>query len=346
MPGEGRRLEHDELALRDHAGERPGGAEQRAEVGLAVAVQRRGDADEDRLGPVQVDGARGEARAVRRPPAAARTGCPRCASARRAGRCTLRRVDVDADDVLAGLGERDGERQPDVAQADDADAHARHGSGRSGALVGGDLGERLGAHVRARAVGAVPGDGGVERGVEVPARRPAELARGRGSRRAAAAAPRRPPRRRARLDDQPARPAVGAPAARPSRPGAASSRAEVPGRAARRRRAALGDPQVAVQRAEDVLPRPHRLRCADDDAARRASAARMQSATQPVRRPVPAADHVAGADGRDRQPERAERRGDVLLAGLRGGVRDRRRRAGRPRGTGARCRRCGSTCRS
>ena len=28
-------------------------------------------------------------------------------------------------DVLAGLRERDRERQPDVAQADDSDAHAR-----------------------------------------------------------------------------------------------------------------------------------------------------------------------------------------------------------------------------
>ena len=33
-------------------------------------------------------------------------------------------VDVDADHLLARLGERDGERQPDVAQADDSDAHA------------------------------------------------------------------------------------------------------------------------------------------------------------------------------------------------------------------------------
>ena len=66
--GEGGRLEHDELALADHAGQRLGGGEQRSEVGLAVAVERRGDADEDRLGLVQLDGAGGEGEAGLRVP--------------------------------------------------------------------------------------------------------------------------------------------------------------------------------------------------------------------------------------------------------------------------------------
>ena len=34
-------------------------------------------------------------------------------------------VDVDPDDLDALLGEGDGERQPDVAEADDPDPHAR-----------------------------------------------------------------------------------------------------------------------------------------------------------------------------------------------------------------------------
>ena len=35
----------------------------------------------------------------------------------------LARVHVDADDLLARLRERDGQGQPDVAEADDSDAH-------------------------------------------------------------------------------------------------------------------------------------------------------------------------------------------------------------------------------
>src|SRR4030095_6795333 len=47
--GERRRLEDDELVLAHDAGEHLGGRLQRAEVGLAVAGERRRDADEDRL---------------------------------------------------------------------------------------------------------------------------------------------------------------------------------------------------------------------------------------------------------------------------------------------------------
>ena len=55
----------------------------------------------------------------------ASTGCPRCRTRRAPSASTLRGVDVDADDVVARLGERDGERQPDVAEPDDADLHPR-----------------------------------------------------------------------------------------------------------------------------------------------------------------------------------------------------------------------------
>ena len=37
----------------------------------------------------------------------------------------LARVDVEADDLVAGLGEGYGERQPDVAEPDDPDLHRR-----------------------------------------------------------------------------------------------------------------------------------------------------------------------------------------------------------------------------
>ena len=46
-------------------------------------------------------------------------------SPRRSTPATLPGVDVDPDDVDARLGERDGQRQPDVAEPDDPDAHAR-----------------------------------------------------------------------------------------------------------------------------------------------------------------------------------------------------------------------------
>ena len=62
--GERGRLEHHDLVARDHVCERPRGGQQRAEIGLAVARQRGRDADEDRLGLVQVAVARAEAAAL------------------------------------------------------------------------------------------------------------------------------------------------------------------------------------------------------------------------------------------------------------------------------------------
>ena len=120
--GEGRRLEHDELTLRDHAGQRARGVQQRAEVGLAVARQRGRDADEDRLRLVQLDEPRREHAAVQdRAEALLRDVLDvRPAVAQRGD---LGLVDVDADHVDAGLGEADGQRQPDVAHPDDPDAH-------------------------------------------------------------------------------------------------------------------------------------------------------------------------------------------------------------------------------
>jgi hypothetical protein len=77
--------------------------------------------------------------------------------------------------------------------------------------------------------------------------------------------------------------------------------------------------QIARERIEHVLPRPHRLRIAERD--RRARLKSLDDiADDAVRRPVPAADDVAGACGRNvtRAREKAlpERIGDKLGACL------------------------------
>ena len=91
--------------------------------GSRLRGQRRGHGDQHRVAVGQVARSRcsaAEALADRR--AAARRGCPRCSS-RRAERGHAARVGVDADHVVALLGERDGQRQADVAEPDDADLH-------------------------------------------------------------------------------------------------------------------------------------------------------------------------------------------------------------------------------
>ena len=160
-------------------------------------------------------------------------------------------VDVDADHVLALLGEGDGQREPDVAQADDPDAHDPPRSKCR------DLAERLGAHVGTVAVRCVPRHRSVEARRRDPSAAPSRAARGPGSRRGAAAAPR--PRRRGSAPHlEPAGPARRRCARRASRPAARPPRrAEVP----RGRRVGvageqpLGDREVALERVEHVLPR-------------------------------------------------------------------------------------------
>ena len=130
--GVGRRLEHDELAGLQHPRQGAAGVQQRAEVGLAVGGQRGRHADEHRLGVGELGRARGRMDALQaRLQALGRdvldVGAPVTQ------RLDLARVDVEADDVPARLGERDGERQTDVAESDDADAHARERRGAVGA---------------------------------------------------------------------------------------------------------------------------------------------------------------------------------------------------------------------
>ena len=84
----------------------------------------------------------------------------------------------------------------------------------------------------------------------------------------------------------------------------------------------LGEPQIAAQRVEHVLPRTHGLRVADPKwltGLDRPDRVREQ----PVLAPVAAADHVAGAGGRERggavagEERRPVGRGDELGACLR-----------------------------
>ena len=79
-----RRLEHDELALAQHARQRGGGVDHRPQVGLAVLGQRRRDADHDRVDAGELVVVRGRASAGRpRPPRRGRrTARPRRGSCR------------------------------------------------------------------------------------------------------------------------------------------------------------------------------------------------------------------------------------------------------------------------
>ena len=121
-PRVGGGLQHDQLAALGDLGQRPAGAQQRAEVGLAVGGQRRRHADEHRVGAGQrrVVGLGVDLVQHRRQPLGGDVldvGLPGAD-----GR-DLGVVDVDGDDVLARLGEGHRQRQPHVAQSDDSDRH-------------------------------------------------------------------------------------------------------------------------------------------------------------------------------------------------------------------------------
>ena len=125
-PGVGRALEDDQLALAQPLGEALGGAEHRGQVGFAVLVQRRRQADQHRVDlpdliPVgrradQAGGGQG-AQAVARD----------VLDVRPAG---VDLVDlgldrIEAEDRDSRLGERRRQRKPDVAQTDDPDPGRR-----------------------------------------------------------------------------------------------------------------------------------------------------------------------------------------------------------------------------
>ena len=77
----GRRLEHDELALLQHARERGAGGDQRLQVGLAVLVERRRHGDDDRVDCVEVGVVRGRAQPLANAGQALGRARPRCSCA-------------------------------------------------------------------------------------------------------------------------------------------------------------------------------------------------------------------------------------------------------------------------
>ena len=184
-----RRLDHDELAGLQDAAQRPGRRHQRAEVRLAVGRQRCRHADEHRVaarerlrvaGGLDAIGDGGE-------PVGRDVLDVRLATA---DAVDLARVRVECGDVVAGLRERDGERQPDVAQAHDSDVHSVGSVGTPS--TGSTIAPRA---PRARPPHAVPGPLG-RHGDLCPRTR--ARARPRPARRAGDRARERPGRRDAR----------------------------------------------------------------------------------------------------------------------------------------------------
>ena len=148
--GVGRGLEHHELSGLEHSGDPVDGTHQRSKVGLVVRGQRRRDADHDGVADRQLRDARRRLDA-------------RCQRAQARGRHVLDvrlapaelsdppRVEVDADHALPRFGERQRERQADVAQPHDPDSHLlppvkspATGSAAYGSILGISAGARRG----------------------------------------------------------------------------------------------------------------------------------------------------------------------------------------------------------
>ena len=137
-PGERRRLEHDQLAGADVPADRLGGGQDRREVRVLGRGDRRRDAHEDRvrLGHRRVDRRDDTHAAIQRgtEPLVGDVidrGGPRQELGDAAGQ------GVDAFDLESGLREGDGQRQADVAEADDGHATVlSHGSSRNGSSSG------------------------------------------------------------------------------------------------------------------------------------------------------------------------------------------------------------------
>ena len=120
--GVGGRLEHDQLPGLQVRGDRRGGVAQVGEVGLAGARERRRDAEDDRLAVLQVGVVAGGAR---RSAGRRQLGVVDVldVAAARGQVGELGGVGVEADDLVPGLGEGEGERKSDVAEADDPQLH-------------------------------------------------------------------------------------------------------------------------------------------------------------------------------------------------------------------------------
>jgi hypothetical protein len=120
--GVGRRLQDDQLVALHDVCEDAGRVDERAKVGLAVRRQRRRHADENGIATRQVRRARRDLQArgdVAQPAGVDVLDVGHAAIEP----LDLAGVDVDADDVVALLGEGHGKRQPDIAEPHDAHPH-------------------------------------------------------------------------------------------------------------------------------------------------------------------------------------------------------------------------------
>ena len=151
-PGERRRLEDDELARTQPAAQVVRGAEDRAEVRILGRRDRGRDAHEHRVdrGDIGVLGRHDPEPALQATPESlvvdivdrGPTG-PELLDAR--GAC------IEPDDVEARFAEREGQRQPDIAEADDRDPRVGRGRCVSDRRCLG----RCGGHGRHRRTGSV-----------------------------------------------------------------------------------------------------------------------------------------------------------------------------------------------
>ena len=117
-----RRLEHDEMALAKARGDLLRRRHEDAQIGLALAGQRRRERDEDRVGVAQlvVVGRRGDEAGLDERPQNLRRDVLDVALPGVELRDAIG-VDVDEQHGGAGIGEGASERQADVARADDGD---------------------------------------------------------------------------------------------------------------------------------------------------------------------------------------------------------------------------------
>ena len=122
-PRIGGRLQHHQLLGLQDPGQRAGGIDQKGQIGLTGAGQRRRHADDHRVtrGQIRIVGAGPQ---VAGDPSQRLLGDVLDIAAPLAESRHLATVAVQPDDLVPLLGEGDGKRQADVAEPDHADLHA------------------------------------------------------------------------------------------------------------------------------------------------------------------------------------------------------------------------------
>ena len=120
--GVGRRLEDDELAGPERRADRLGRRDDVAQVRVLGLAERRGHADRDRVALGEARHVRrGDDPAVRRERRQLRRGHVADVAVARVHAVGDRGAHLEPEDLVAGLGDLDGEREPDVPEADHAD---------------------------------------------------------------------------------------------------------------------------------------------------------------------------------------------------------------------------------